>query len=213
MRGSPSGRSICTALPAIRRFWPARRPWPPTIRRAAADAPRPEESAMRRLPAQFLPVLTALAAAGLCGAAAAATRPALTWGKPGVSFEDYRADATACLRAAVATDLTGTEPAEALALASRRIETAMNTDPWSVAEVTDMARPDLRIREARDIIQARLNECLVAHGYHRFRLTDAQRRQLNHFGMAQPERQVYLHSLASDPQILANQSVDETAAR
>jgi len=169
---------------------------------------------MRRQPAQFLSALITLAAAaGLSGAAAAAARPALTWGKAGVSYADYRADATACLRVAVATDLTGTEPAEALVLASRRIESAMNTDPWSVAEVTDMARPDLRIRQARDIIQARLNHCLVEHGYHRFRLTDAQRRQLNHFSLRQPERQVYLHSLASDPQILASQGVEETATR
>jgi hypothetical protein len=169
---------------------------------------------MHRTPARALTVLIALAASGgLCAAAAAATRPALTWGKSGVSYEEYRADATTCLRAAAATDLTGTEPAEALVLASRRIETAMNSDPWSVAEVTDMARPDLSIRQAREIIQTRLNHCLVAHGYHRFRLTDAQRRQLSHFSMRQPERQVFLHSLASDPQILASQGVDETATR
>jgi hypothetical protein len=166
-----------------------------------------------RQPAHFLSGLIALAATAGLGSASAASRPTLSWGKSGVSYEAYRADATACLRAAASTDLTGTEPAEALVLASRRIETAMNSDPWSVAEVTDMARPDLRIRQARDIIQARLNHCLVAHGYSRFRLTDAQRRQLNHFNLRQPERQVYLHSLASDPQILASQSVDETATR
>ena len=166
-----------------------------------------------RQPAHFLSGLIVLAAAAGLGSASAASRPTLSWGKSGVSYEAYRADATACLRAAASTDLTGTEPAEALVLASRRIETAMNSDPWSVAEATDMARPDLRIRQARDIIQARLNHCLVAHGYSRFRLTDAQRRQLNHFNLRQPERQVYLHSLASDPQILASQSVDETAAR
>lgn len=169
---------------------------------------------MRRQPANFLAALIALAAAGgLSTAAAAAARPALSWGKPGVSFEEYRADATACLRAAAATDLTGTEPAEALILASRRVETALNSDPWSVAQAIDAARPDLSIRQARDIIQARLDHCLAEHGYHRFRLTDAQRRQLNHFNLRQPERQVYLHSLASDPQILASQAFDETATR
>ena len=153
------------------------------------------------------------AAAGLSGAATGAARPILTWGKSGVSYEEYRADATSCLRAAAATDLTGTEPAEALVIASRRIETAMNSDPWTVAQVTEMARPDLSIRQARDIIQDRLNQCLIAHGYRRFALTDAQRRQLRHFSMRQPERQAYLHSLASDPQILASQSVDGAATR
>jgi hypothetical protein len=165
---------------------------------------------MRRQPAYVLIALAA--AAGLAGMAAAA-RPALSWGKPGVSFETYRADATACLRAAASTDLTGTEPAEALALASRRVETALNSDPWSVAQAIDAARPDLSIRQARDIIQARLDHCLVDHGYRRFALTDAQRRQLGHFSLRQPERQVYLHSLASDPQVLASQAVGETATR
>ena len=169
---------------------------------------------MPRQPANVPIAQIALAAALFVGgAAAAATRPALSWGKPGVSFEEYWAEATTCLRAAVATDLTGTEPAEALVLASRRVETALNADPWTVAQAIDAARPDLRIRQARDIIQARLDHCLEEHGYRRFRLTDAQRRQLNHFDRRQPERQVYLHSLASDPQILASQAVGETATR
>jgi len=169
---------------------------------------------MRRLPARILSALIALVAVGgLATAAAAAPRPAVSWGKPGVSFEAYRADATACLRAAAATDLTGTEPAEALVLASRRVETALNSDPWSVAQAVDAARPDLSVRQAREIIQARLDHCLADHGYHRFRLTDAQRRQLNHFSLRQPERQVYLHSLASDPQVLASQAFDETPTR
>ena len=152
-----------------------------------------------------LPILILCAAA--FGSAAQARRPALSWGKPGVSYADYRADATACLREAAATDLTGTEPADALVLASRRVETAANADPWSVAQAIDAARPDLRIRQARDIIQARLDHCLEAHGYRRFTLTDGQRRRLNRFTLRQPERQVYLHSLASDPQVLASQGV------
>jgi len=167
-----------------------------------------------RQPARILSALTVLAAAGTLGSAAlAGARPALSWGKPGVSFEAYRADATACLRAAASTDLTGSEPAEALVLASRRVETALNADPWSVAQAVDAARPDLSIRQARDIMQARLDHCLEEHGYRRFALTDAQRRQLNRFNLRQPERQVYLHSLASDPQVLASQSVEEPAGR
>lgn len=167
-----------------------------------------------RKPARALSALIALAAAAaLGGIAKAASRPAVSWGKPGVSFEAYRADATDCLRAAVATDLTGTEPAEALVLASRRVETALNADPWSVAQAVDAARPDLSIRQAREIIQARLDHCLEEHGYRRFQLTDAQRRQLSHFSLRQPERQVFLHSLASDPQVMASQAVGDTATR
>jgi hypothetical protein len=168
-----------------------------------------------------MPIPILLAAA--LGTAAAAHRPATSWGKEGISYADYRADATACLRVAAGTDLTGTEPANVLVLASRRIETALTSDftPMvgggfdplittanAVQQARMAARPDLRLRQARDILQERLDHCLEAHGYRRFRLTDAQRRQLNHFGQRRPERQVYLHSLASDSQVLASQSVE-----
>ena len=165
---------------------------------------------MRHQPAYAIAFAAALA---IGAAASAAHRPALSWGKPGVSYETYRADATACLRAAAATDLTGTEPAQALVLASRRVATAAAADPWSVAAAIDAARPDLRIHQARDIMQARLDHCLEEHGYRRFQLTDEQRRQRDHFNMRQDERQLYMDSLASDPRILASQAVGETATR
>ena len=169
--------------------------------------------------------------AGLCAAPAAAS-PALSWGKAGVSFEDYRADATSCLREAAATDLRGTDPAQALVLASRRIETGYGSDytpmingAAGVSETSarpsfepsgeaalrfgaarDAARVDHHIRQARDIIEARLEQCLAGHGYRRFHLTAEQRRQLDRYPARAPERQAYLHRLASDPQILAAQS-------
>src|SRR5213078_1098261 len=69
-------------------------------------------------------ILIALAAtAALAGAAGAANAPQTSWGKAGISFEDYRSDATYCLRDAAGLDLTGTEPANALVLASRRMAT------------------------------------------------------------------------------------------
>jgi hypothetical protein len=35
------------------------------------------------------------------------------------------------------------------------------------------ARPDLRIRQAHDIMQRRLDHCLAGRGHHRFRPTPA----------------------------------------
>ena len=177
-------------------------------------------------------ILIALAATiGLAGAATAANAPQTSWGKAGVSFDDYRSDATFCLRVAAGTDLTGTEPANALVLASRRMATGQTNDytpavggangtgPSTVNSGFDpaieaanrmqqeriAARPELRIRQARGILQLRLDHCLAGRGYHRFRLTDDQRRQLRHMPLRAPERQVYLHRLASDPQVLAAQ--------
>jgi hypothetical protein len=178
-------------------------------------------------------ILILLAAtAGLASAAYAANAPQTSWGKAGISFDDYRSDATFCLREAAGTDLTGTEPANALVLASRRMaagdtndytpsvggasgaSTAIATggfDPLIEAanrmqRERIAARPDLRIRQAHDIMQRRLDHCLAGRGYHRFRLTDDQRRRLRHFPERAAERQTYLYSLASDPRILAAQS-------
>jgi len=177
-------------------------------------------------------ILIALAAAAaLASAAGAANAPQTSWGKPGVSFDDYRTDATLCLREAAGLDLTGTEPANALVLASRRMaagETndysptvagASGTGPPTtnsgfdpaIEAATRMqqarmaARPDLRIRQAREILQRRLDRCLAGRGYQRFRLTDDQRRQLRRYPERAAERQTFLYSLASDPQVLAAQ--------
>ena len=177
-------------------------------------------------------LIALVAAATFAGAATAANAPQTSWGKPGISFEDYRSDATYCLREAAGLDLTGTEPANALVLASRRMATgqtndytptvggANSTGPSTTNSGFDpmieaanrmqqeriAARPDLRIRQAHDIMQRRLDHCLAGRGYHRFRLTDDQRRQLRHFPERAAERQTYLYSLASDPRILAAQS-------
>ena len=177
-------------------------------------------------------VLIALAAAAMLSAPAlAANAPQTSWGKAGVSFDDYRSDATLCLREAARTDLTGTEPANALVLASRRMATgetndytpsiggASSTSPQTITGGFDpmieaanrmqqeriAARPELRIRQAHDIMQRRLDHCLAGRGYHRFRLTDDQRRRLRHYPERAAERQTYLHSLASDPRVLAAQ--------
>jgi hypothetical protein len=173
----------------------------------------------------------AILLAGFCAAPAAAS-PASSWGKAGVSFEEYRADATNCLREAAATDLSGSEPARALVLATRRIEAGLTRDltpivnggaglapatarpafdPFDQAAqrvglARSLARVDLRMRQAREILQARLEQCLAGRGYRHFRLTEAQRRMLDRFPARAPERQAYLHRLASDPQILATQS-------
>src|SRR4051812_37930535 len=156
-------------------------------------------------------ILIALIATGaLASAVSAANAPRTSWGKAGISFDDYRSDATFCLREAAGMDLAGTEPANALVLASRRMETgqtniysrtvggASSTAQPTVNSGFDpaleaanrlqqeriAARPELRIRQAHDIMQRRLDHCLAGRGYQRFRLTDDQRSQLRRF----PER-------------------------
>jgi hypothetical protein len=179
-------------------------------------------------------ILIALAVTcAFASAASAANAPPTSWGKAGVSFDDYRSDANHCLREAARMDLTGTELANALVLASRRMAAGQTNDysptvggasgtgppttdsgfDPAIEAATRMqqermaARPELRIRQAHDIMQRRLDRCLAGRGYRLFRLTDDQRRRLRHFPGRAAERQTYLYSLASDPQVMTSQVV------
>lgn len=172
--------------------------------------------------------LAAVAASILAPGAAAAESRTTSWGKPGVAFDDYRLETTICLREAETMNLEGTAPAEALVVASRRIENALGQDMRStasdprgatggsidqsvlaagqVARAMEQARPRERIREAREIMQEQLDACLERNGYRRFTLTEEQERTLSRLRHGRPERQQFLHQLASDPAVLAAQA-------
>ena len=171
--------------------------------------------------------------------ALAAPAPETSWGKAGVSLADYRADATRCLTLVEHMDLRGTEPANALASGTRRIDSiyaqaggefggagppvgqggpagqaaASNAvQPGSqVMNVVEFTRPQHRINQVRDLMRVAMDACLTELGYSRFRLTDAQREQLSHLRYGRPERHAFLHRLASDPAVLAAQAVPADA--
>jgi hypothetical protein len=123
-----------------------------------------------------------------------------SWGKAGVSLDQYRADAITCGREAAATDLRNSGPAKALVLASRLIENAPDIFAASVA--WQMAAPDHNIPKAGDLLQARLDRCLIARGYRLFKLTAGQRHRLSRLPTGSMARHAYLHSLASDARVL-----------
>jgi hypothetical protein len=130
-----------------------------------------------------------------------------SWGKAGVSLEEYRADAVACGREAAAIDFGNTGPAEALVIASRLMDNA--NDFYSASEAMRIAGLAHNIPKAGDMIQARLDRCLIARGYRQFRLTDAQRHHLSRLPIGSTERHAYLHNLASNPQTLTRQAAGE----
>lgn len=149
--------------------------------------------------------LAAIVAVGLAAPAMAASD--ISWGKPGVSLGDYRADAIACARQAVATDVSHTEAARILARASDRIQYALT--PWDVANDVAAARPERQFQEVSDIQHKVLADCLTEHGYRRFQLTKAQRKHLAKLPVGSYERRIYLHDLGSDPKVLAAQAVGD----
>lgn len=159
--------------------------------------------------AKWMMLLACAAAAALSAAAEArlvGPGRSVSWGKPGVSLEAYRTDAVTCGRQAASLDLRDTGPAQSLVLASRLIENA--TDVESAGVAMWIASPERNIGKAGDMMKAALDQCLIEKGYRQFRLSDAQRRKLTKLPTGSLERHAYLHSLASNPEILSRQAAN-----
>ena len=133
-----------------------------------------------------------------------------SWGKQGVSLEQYWADSTACAQAAANVDLEGTAPAKALVFWTRLGNG--NMPPNNYADIFMSARinPEVQWNRAATILRNALEGCLAEHGYVKFELTDEQDRQLDRLEAGSLERRTYLHSLASDPDVLAAQTLVES---
>src|SRR4051794_28467588 len=155
-------------------------------------------------------LILALSSAAFVAAPAAAGSigpgPSRSWGKAHVSLAEYRDDAVACGRQAAALDIAGTPPAEAFIIASRMIDNA--PDAWTTVDAMRIASPERNKLKVGDMLQAELERCLAGRGYHRFKLTAAQRHHLAKLPVGSDERHAYLHSLASDSGVRARQAAD-----
>lgn len=163
------------------------------------------------MPRPYLTV-AALAAFVVGASPASADRIApgfkVSWGKAGVSLEDYWVDAAQCGHAAAAIDLKDTTPAKALVYASRLLEDT--TSPGEIQSVQQLVAPEIQWNRAATIMRKALEMCLAERGYVRFRLTDSQFRHLRKLEAGSLERRQYLHRLASDAAVLARQAVDRS---
>jgi hypothetical protein len=80
--------------------------------------------------------------------------------------------------------------------------------PWSdVQRIRDGLGVDETLADVRRLLTGVLHECLEARGYRRFALTADQRKQLKKLALGSKARRAYLHSLASDPDILSRQAL------
>ena len=130
----------------------------------------------------------------------------ISWGKPGVSLQDYRSDAVACGRQAAALDVSRSGPAESFILASRLLENPPDIE--TAGDAMRIAAPERNFAKVGDMLKLALDDCLVARGYRQFKLTGDQRARLGKLATGSRERHAYLHSLASNPDILARQAVN-----
>lgn len=163
----------------------------------------------------------ALAAAALAaGAAQAAPAPRESWGKPGVSYEAYRADALECGKQGYLLDISHTDDAQAFVRASRQLDDATQSttsggpgaapgaaasDPIDQAvriakeqdQIQASVQPERRMARIKTLMQATVDKCLAAKGYVRFALKPEERRELEHLKPGSDARRTYLYKLAS----------------
>ena len=71
-----------------------------------------------------------------------------------------------------------------------------------------IASPERNFLKVGDMLEAAVERCLTARGYHKFKLTSGQQRHLRKLPLGSDARHAYLHSLASDPDVLKRQAVD-----
>ena len=133
-----------------------------------------------------------------------------SWGKEGVSLEQYWNDSAACAHVAAAIDLEGTKPARALVFWTRLGNGNMPPNNYADLSMSVRINPEVQWNRAATIMRNALSDCLTGRGYVKFELTDEQDRRLDQLGAGSLERRSYLHSLASDPDVLAAQALMES---
>jgi hypothetical protein len=148
--------------------------------------------------------LAALAAAGLVApwAGSVQAQPApdhQSWGKPGISFLQYRTDAVECAW------LAGSTAPVSVPL----VDQVFALDGQDIYEVIESAkRSQYRTwNNVADQLEPALETCLRSRGYRPFKLTDEQDAQLKLLKRGSISRHRYLYSLAIDPDVLKIQGL------
>jgi len=171
---------------------------------------------MRRASLLLLTLLTATQLA------AAPKTPKESWGRAGISFDQYRRDAVECGREGYYLDISRTDDAKAFVRGSRELDnmtqsastTAPGADPVDAAvtkaneyeRIRASVQPERRMDHLKTVLQSAVDQCLARRGYTRFRLTDDQRRHVGKLPLGSAQRRAYLYSLSSDPKVLATQA-------
>src|SRR6187431_499509 len=97
-----------------------------------------------------------------------------SWGKDGVSLEQYWADSAECAHAAADIDLEGTKPAKALVFWTRLGNGNMPPNNYADIDMSVRINPEVQWNRAATIMRRELEGCLAERGYVKFELTDEQ---------------------------------------
>jgi len=167
--------------------------------------------------------LIAIAALSACAAPAGMS----SWGKPGVSMADYRLDSAQCIiegsgggptQGADTSTSKSTDSNQTSNTSESRGGTngpggvssggaivysgSANPEDANQAAIQQRAQQLSAKREQKMVME----QCLASRGYRQFRLTPEQAAHLATLPEGSAERRTYLHSLGSDPAVIAAQS-------
>jgi hypothetical protein len=164
-----------------------------------------------------------IASALVCSTPVSSARTSpFSWGKPGLSIEQYRRDAVECGRAGYYLDVSNTEAAQVFKEGTSKLANnesdlqsllRASSPVLALGIVTDSARiiegtrPTERIAEVGKLMQGTVDDCLRGRGYVKFQLTAEQRKHLERLHLGSPERHDYLFRLSADPAILHAQAI------
>jgi hypothetical protein len=141
----------------------------------------------------------------------------VSWGRTGISFEQYRADTLECGNRAYGAEVE-VPPYGPLDMGAGVLPGAVwiRLAPREIPIYTTTYVEGYRHHawwHTVDQLQAEVDSCLLEKGYSRFRLTSAQMRTLRRLEKGSPERHQYLYSLGSDANVLAAQGIGERRRR
>jgi hypothetical protein len=135
-----------------------------------------------------------------------------SWGKPGVTLAQYRADANECAGITYRAPIT-LHPLPALSgYGGMFLPVALWTHftPGKAQLYNTTIVEGLKHAAWMDIseqLQAVLDQCLIEKGYSRFRLSSEQMDQLGHLKPMSPERLQFLYRLGSDANVVTAQKI------
>jgi hypothetical protein len=137
------------------------------------------------------------------GAAQAADRPPIeSWGKSGVTFDQYRADSVECAKIGYFRDVSQDEPAKRFIRGFETADRLMNFpspadggDDWMLS--VRRTQPDRQKRLLHGIQVGDVERCLGSKGYQKFSLTAGEAKMLAAYPRGSEARHRYLHTLAA----------------
>ncbi|KRA62594.1 hypothetical protein ASD89_22620 [Caulobacter sp. Root656] len=143
-------------------------------------------------------------------AQAEAGQPYISWGKAGVSFEQYRSDSVACGTRGATRDMREQQAFKDVVHGTNFQDSAL--ERGDAVEYVMIYQRNFRgsIPTLQKFMVNDVEECLVDRGYSPFALNREQTKQLYKYEKGSQERFHYLYQISIDPEVLRGQKLDIT---